>query len=113
MISNLGKLDRSSAPSTNAFLNTCQHCCKLQLNTAQLIGRYRLAVSTVGIEVSIKYRGKKVSIHNRMRQKGFYGPDRDLNPGPPPPKGGIIPLDHRGSLPLLMITFNVSDYEYT
>ena len=48
-----------------------------------------------------------------MRQKGFYGPDRDLNPGPPPPKGGIIPLDHRGSLPLLMITFNVSDYEYT
>ena len=28
------------------------------------------------------------------------GPNRDLNPGPPPPKGGIIPLDHRGSLPL-------------
>ena len=24
------------------------------------------------------------------------GPRRDLNPGPPPPKGGIIPLDHRG-----------------
>jgi hypothetical protein len=22
------------------------------------------------------------------------GPNRDLNPGPPPPKGGIIPLDH-------------------
>jgi hypothetical protein len=28
--------------------------------------------------------------------KKSIGPDRDLNPGPPPPKGGIIPLDHRG-----------------
>ncbi len=26
------------------------------------------------------------------------GPDGDLNPGPPPPKGGIIPLDHRGAV---------------
>ena len=23
-----------------------------------------------------------------------YGPNRDLNPGPPAPKAGIIPLDH-------------------
>ena len=26
------------------------------------------------------------------------GPNRDLNPGPPAPKAGIIPLDHLAAL---------------
>jgi hypothetical protein len=27
-------------------------------------------------------------------KKQLIGPNRDLNPGPPAPKAGIIPLDH-------------------
>ena len=32
-----------------------------------------------------------------LNQKDF-GPNRDLNPGPPAPKAGIIPLDHLANL---------------
>ena len=41
------------------------------------------------------YAHKLLTIHNSFilnTQK--FGPNRDLNPGPPAPKAGIIPLDH-------------------
>ena len=30
----------------------------------------------------------------KKKEKKNQGPNRDLNPGPPAPKAGIIPLDH-------------------
>ena len=44
----------------------------------------------------------------RKKRKKNQGPNRDLNPGPPAPKAGIIPLDHLAAvnihrLPCLML----------
>ena len=47
-------------------------------------------------------KGQKVCYFNSAaefhKQKYVIGPNRDLNPGPPAPKAGIIPLDHLASL---------------
>ncbi len=48
--------------------------------------------------MAAKMAASTVSICNKHFSKvlkaKMCGPNRDLNPGPPPPKGGIMPLDH-------------------
>ena len=34
---------------------------------------------------------------SQFLKQNFYGPVRDLNPGPPAPKAGIIPLDQQAA----------------
>ena len=40
---------------------------------------------------------KKTSTFYVYKNSKMSGPDRDLNPGPPAPKAGIIPLDHQAT----------------
>jgi hypothetical protein len=55
------------------------------------------------LAVSILWLNKFNNI-NQMRQKD--GLNRDLNPGPPAPKAGIIPLDHWATYIKHLLTFS-------
>ena len=56
----------------------------------------RIAIQNITIQLPDSIGLGKMRKHQKQKEV-FFGPDGDLNPGPPPPKGGIIPLDHRGS----------------
>ena len=49
--------------------------------------------STPSVPLFLFYNFSSFLVKRKSKKK-LYGPNRDLNPGPPAPKAGIIPLDH-------------------